>query len=133
MPHFIVEYSSNLAEHHDIDGLLDTIHRTILDLDAAPVAGTRIRAVEQDKYRIADGSNPNHAYVAMVARFGPGRDDETKHRVIEAVLDAAEAQLASESGPLIIAWSMEIQEIDANYRVNRNHIAKAMNAERGPA
>ena len=28
--------------------------------------------------------------------------------------------------PLSIAWSMEVQEIDAEVRVNRNHVAAAM-------
>jgi len=126
VPHLIIEYSANVAEHHDIEQLLDAIHRATLDLEVAPVAGVRIRAIRQDQYRIADGTDPNHAYIAMVARLGPGRDDATKARVIEALLDAGEAQLATEPSPLVIAWSLEVQEIDANYRVNRNHIAAAM-------
>lgn len=121
MPHMIVEYSANVAEHHDIEALLDVVHQTILELDVAPVPGVRIRGIRQDEYRIADGSE-NLAYVAMIARFGPGRDAETKQRVIAAVLDAAEARFAEEDSPLVIAWSLEIQEIDAEFRVNRNHI-----------
>ena len=45
MPHMIIEYSANVAEHHDIDALLDVVHRTILDLDVAPVPGVRIRGI----------------------------------------------------------------------------------------
>lgn len=127
MPHLIVEYSSNVASHHDIDALLDVIHHTVLALDVAPVAGIRIRAIAQDKTRIADGSDENFAYVAMVARLGPGRDANTKHRVINSVLDAAVAHVEAEGGPLHIAWSFEIQEIDAEFRVNRNNIAAYMN------
>ena len=31
-----------------------------------------------------------------------------------------------ESHALDIAWSLEVQEIDAEFRVNRNHVATAM-------
>lgn len=126
MPHLIVEYSSNVATHHDVSALLDAVQEATLALEVAPVAGVRIRAICQDEYRIADGSNENHAYIAMVARIGPGRDDETKLKIIDALLDAGEAQLATEDSPLVIAWSLEVQEIDAQFRVNRNHIAAAM-------
>lgn len=126
MPHLIVEYSSNVATHHDVGALLDALQQKILSLEVAPVAGVRIRAICEDEYRIADSSDPNHAYIAMVARIGPGRDDDTKLMIIDALLDAGEAQLATEDSPLVIAWSLEVQEIDANFRVNRNHIATAM-------
>lgn len=126
MPHLIIEHSANVSQHHDVSALLDAVHGAILELDIAPVAGVRIRAIEQDDYRIAGGDNPDHAYVAMVARLGPGRDAPTKHRLIEAVLDAAEAQFATEDSQLVIAWSLEVQEIDAEFRVNRNHVATAM-------
>ena len=128
MPHLIIEYSANVAEHHSIDALLDVLQQTVLDMEVAPVAGVRIRALRQEQYRIADNSDANHAYVAMVARIGPGRDDETKKRIITTLLDAAEAQFESEGGPLIVAWSLEVQEIDANFRENRNGIAKALKA-----
>lgn len=127
MPHLIVEYSSNVAQHHDIEALLDALHQATLGLGVAPVPGVRIRGIRQDEYRIADGSK-DLAYIAMVARLGPGRDAETKLRVIETLLDAGEAQIASENGPLVIAWSMEVQEIDAEFRRNRNHIAGRLSA-----
>lgn len=123
MPHLIVEYSSNVAAHHDIDALLDVIHQTVLTFDFVPVAGVRIRGIEHAQTRIADGSDENHAFVAMVARMGPGRDAEEKHRLINSVLDAAAGQIEGEAGPLHIAWSFEVQEIDAEFRVNRNNIA----------
>jgi len=127
MPHLIVEYSGNVADHHDVGALLDALQDAILALEVAPVAAVRIRAIREDEYRVADSSDPNHAYIAIVTRIGPGRDDATKQLIVTSLLDAGEAQLASEGSSLIIAWSSEVQEIDANYRVNRNHIAPAMN------
>lgn len=126
MPHVIVEYSSNVAAHHDVDALLDVIHEAVLKLDIAPIPGIRIRGIEHTNTRIADGSDQHHAYIAMIARIGPGRDAETKMHLITTVLDAAEAHLARAGGPLLIAWSFEVQEIDAEFRVNRNKIAQHM-------
>ena len=48
------------------------------------------------------------------------------------ILDAAEAHTMGESSALDIAWSLEVQEIDAEFRVNRNHVATAM-ADRAPS
>ena len=48
-------------------------------------------------------------------------------RIITVILDATEAQFATEDSPLIIAWSLEVQEIDATFRENRNGIAAAIN------
>ena len=123
MPHLIVEYSSNVATHHDIDALLDVVHEALLSLDIARVPGIRIRGIEHDRTRIADGSDENFAYIAMVARLGPGRDADTKHRLITSLLDVAVAHVEGEAGPLIIAWSFELQEIDAEFRINKNNIA----------
>ena len=95
MPHLIIEYSANVAKYHDIDGLLDVLQKATIELDVSPTPGIRIRAIGHDQYRIADGSDPDHAFVAMVARIGPGRDDETKTRLIDTLLDAAEAQFAT--------------------------------------
>ncbi len=127
MPHLIVEHSSNVAAHHDIDALLDVLLESTLAQGVAPVPGIRIRAVNHERTRIADGSNENYAFIAITARLGPGRDAATKMSLIETTLDAAQAHIASEGGPLIIAWSFEVQEIDAAFRINRNEIAAHMN------
>lgn len=131
MPHVIIECSGNLAEHHDIDSLVSVIHDTVVATGIGPTAGCRTRAHLMEHYRVAD-LDPTNAMIAIVARLGPGRTVEEKQALIETVLDAAEVHLANESGALSIAWSMEVQEIDAEVRVNRNHVAAAMN-DRGAA
>ena len=129
MPHVIIECSANVAEHHDIDSLIAVIHDTVVATAIAPTAGCRTRAHVLEHCRVAD-LHPDNAMIAMVARLGPGRTVEQKQALIEAVLDAAEVHLGNEPSPLSIAWSMEVQEIDAEVRVNRNHVASTM-AERG--
>ena len=125
MPHVIIECSGNVAEHHDIDALVAVVHDTVVTTAIAPTAGCRTRAHVLEHYRVAD-LHPHNAMIAMVARLGPGRSVDEKQALIQAVLDAAEVHVANEPSPLSIAWSMEVQEIDAEVRVNRNHVAAAM-------
>lgn len=131
MPHVILECSANVADHHDIDALIAVVHDTVVATEIAPTAGCRTRANVLEHYRIADG-DPANAMIAITARLGPGRSVDQKQALIEVVLDAAEVHVAGESSALSIAWSMEVQEIDAQVRVNRNHVAAAMK-QRGTA
>lgn len=121
MPHITIEYSANVAEHHDIDALVDVVHMAAIDHGLPPADGMRTRAVARSHYRVADGSD-DLAFVAIAVRIGPGRDPATKSDFIETVLDAAEARLDAEASPLAIAWSIELNEIDAEFRINRNHV-----------
>lgn len=130
MPHITIEYSSNVAEQHDIDSLVGVVHEAALATGVPPPDGLRTRAVARDHYRIADGQ-PDHAFIAITIRVGPGRAPEVKTGLLNTVLDAAEAELdqaqpTSESGSLAIAWSIELQEIDAAMRINRNHVRTRM-------
>jgi len=64
--------------------------------------------------------------VAIDCRIAPGRDAAAKHSFLEQVLDAAEAQLESEGSSLHIAWSMEITEVNPEFRINRNRVRDAL-------
>lgn len=126
MPHVTIEYSANVADHHDIDHVVGLVHDTVLHMGiASSPAALRTRAVSREQYRVADQGDPHHGFIAITARIGPGRSAETKQQIIQTVLDAAEAELAERDTPLLIAWSMEVQEIDATFRQNRNHIKAA--------
>ncbi len=131
MPHLTVEYSANVADHHDVDLLIEAVHQAAIDFEIGPLAGMRTRGAERSMFRVADGGD-DLAFVAITARLGPGRDAATKQAFIEHVLDRAqrqikaEDQIKAEGHPLAIAWSMEVQEIDADFRVNRNEVAKRL-------
>lgn len=121
MPHITIEYSVNIADHHDVDALVAAVHAAAIAHGLPPVDGLRTRAASREHYRIADSSN-DLAFVAIAIRIGPGRDAATTTSFIETVLDAAEHQIDAEAGPLAIAWSIELNEIDPNFRINRNHV-----------
>lgn len=123
MPHVTIEYSANVAEHHDIDALVAAVHDAALDHGLAALAALRTRAAERTHFRIADGDD-RFAFVAIHARIGPGRDLEQKQSFIEALLDAAQQTL--EATPLAIAWSIELNEIDPELRINRNGVRAAL-------
>ncbi len=125
VPHITIEYSNNLAEHHDVDALVDAVHCAALDHGLPPPEGLRTRAVGRDVYRIADG-DPQHAFVAIAIRIGPGRTAMEKAGFLEAVLNAAETCVEAEDGPLSIAWSAELTVIDDAFRINRNYVRAAI-------
>jgi len=132
VPHLTIEYSSNVAKHHDIDALVTAAHHQALDHGLAKLAALRTRAHGTDHYRLADGA-PERAFIAIHARVGPGREHDQKRSFIEAVLKAAQHQIGET--PLTIAWSIEITEIDADLRVNDNQIRASLEAAppNGPA
>ncbi|MEZ5219316.1 MAG: hypothetical protein R2705_15060 [Ilumatobacteraceae bacterium] len=68
---------------------------------------------------IADG-HPSNAFVAVTARVGPGRPAEDKRSFVEALLQATQRAFAN---PVLdIAYSVELQEIDPEFRINVNEI-----------
>ena len=128
MPHIVIEYSANLADLIDVQELVDVVHAAALADGLPPLDALRTRAVERDHFRIADGS-PDFAFVAVVARIGPGRPADDKLRFLQALIDAVEDHLAPIADRRQVALSTEIQEIDVEFRVNRNQVRTAL-AER---
>lgn len=121
MPHITIEYSGNVADHHDIDALVAAVHAAALAHGLAPVDALRTRAVARQHYRVATG-DPDFAFVAITARMAPGRAAVDKQTFLAAVLDTAEAHVEADDGPLAIAWSAELTELDPEFRINRNHV-----------
>lgn len=128
MAHITIEHSANLADHHDPDALVAAVHGAAAAHGLAPLDGLRTRAVARAHYRVADG-DPDNAFVAIAVRVGPGRDDGARRTFLEAILDAAEAQIGATPSPLAVAWSAELTEINADFRINRNAVRDRM-AER---
>ncbi len=128
MPHVVIEYSANVADHVDISALVDAVHSAALATGLPALAALRTRAVGRDHYRIADGQ-ANHAFVAIAARIGPGRSDDDKSSFLETVLAAAQTELGDNSGHLAIAYSIELQEIDPRFRINDNRVRARMESQ----
>ncbi len=121
MPHIVVEYSSNLDPRLDIAGLVGAVHQAAFDTGFFELAAIRTRAERRDIYRIADG-NPDNAFIAISARIAP-RPDEVRHRVGQAIFDAAVAFTAQLFAKSPLAISVEVLNIDnaAAFRKNNLH------------
>ena len=122
MPHLNIEYSANLEEVLDVQGLVDTIHETALETGIFPLGGVRTRAEARKYYRIANG-DPSAGYIHMLVRIGSGRDFEVRRAAGEKIF-AALCDFTDElyrSRPL--ALSFELHEIppDMAWRKNNLH------------
>jgi 5-carboxymethyl-2-hydroxymuconate isomerase len=120
MPHQIIEYSANLEDELDIGELVEVLHASAVRLDALPVGGIRTRAVRRDIYRVAD-SHPDNTFINVTLRIAP-RPSEIKKEVGEALFAALRdfVQPIFDERPL--ALSLEIQEIDAEFRWKHSNI-----------
>ena len=129
MAHITIEYSANLAELHDVGALVEAVHGAAAGQGLTPLDGLRTRAVARTHYRVADG-DPDHAFVAISVRVGPGRDPAARTAFLAAILDAAETHVDATPSPLAVAWSAQLTEIDAAFRINRNGVrARIMERE----
>ena len=126
MPHLIIEHSANVAESIDVTALVDVLHDAALATGIAPLDALRTRAVARDHYAIGD-RHPDNAFVAVTARFGAGRCDDDKLRLVEALMTALDDALGDARRTMML--SVEYQEIDPEFRINRNHLRSTI-AER---
>lgn len=128
MPHIIVEYSANLEPSLSPRRLVDEIHKAALATGVFPLGGLRTRAERRDVYAIADG-NPEHGFVAILARIGQGRDAATRHRVASDLLGVLERETAELFQKRGLALSVDIQELDAAASVKTNNLHERLKKE----
>jgi 5-carboxymethyl-2-hydroxymuconate isomerase len=123
VPHIIVEYSENLGQNVKIADLLQAVHAAALATGLAPLDALRTRGEPRANYVIADG-HPDNAFVAIVARLGPGRTPDEKHGLLNTIVEASNAAIGDAINNVML--SVEYQEIDATFRVNQNELRKTM-------
>jgi len=122
MPHLNIEYSANLEQLLDIQGLVDRIHETALETGIFPLGGVRTRAEARKYYRIANG-DPRAGYIHMMVRIGSGRDLETRRsageRIFAALCDFTEDLYRSR--PLALSFAIHEIPPDTAWRKNNLH------------
>lgn len=122
MPHFTIEYSSNLETQADIGRLCRRVLSEILATGLFEVGAVRVRALRCEHYAIADELAQN-AFLDMSFRVGTGRSVEDRKRTGEAIF----AAVIDELHPLFetphFALTLEIREIDPvlSWRKNAIH------------
>ena len=111
MPHFQIEYSSNIEDVVDISALCDTIRASAATVQAFPLAGIRVRAVRVEHFSIADG-NPKHGFIDLSIRLREGRPDDVKLDALTTIFSALKNFTAKAMETRSIALSTEMRDID---------------------
>jgi len=115
MPHIVVEYTSNLRAEGDLPSLLSKINASLIAERGAsgalfPAAGIRSRAIEVEDWCIADGANPDDAFVHVTVRIAKGRTDEQKQKAFDAVFEIVKDHFAASFARRGLALSMDVDE-----------------------
>jgi 5-carboxymethyl-2-hydroxymuconate isomerase len=128
MPHVICEYSANLEKKIKIDALLETLHSAMMRTGAAELGGLRTRADRRDQYRIAD-NDPANGFVNVTIRVAKGRPPEKRRLIAETVFADARKHLDSVYATSPFVLSVEVQEIDPDFRIHESNIRARMKAK----
>ncbi|MDA1369960.1 MAG: hypothetical protein O2971_04240 [Proteobacteria bacterium] len=125
MPHQIIEVSPNLPEVLDLKSLVQALHECAAEQEALPLGGLRTRVHIAAEHLIADQS-PAFGFIAVYLRIAEGRTDAIKKQIGAALFQCLCHFVDSALGEAPVALSYEIQEINPNFRWNRNKIADFM-------
>ena len=121
MPHFILEYSANIKDDLDLDGLFRSLHETALETGVFPLGGIRFRAVRCDDYLIAD-ADPQNAFVHLTAKIGRRREPDVREVVAEKIFDTLVEYLDSLYRQRPLAISFELTELAMGLSFRKNNI-----------
>lgn len=130
MPHFSIEYSSNLDGRVDFDVLSGRILDELLATGLFETGAVRVRAFRADSYAIADKMAEN-AFIDMSLRIGVGRSDDDKKQVGARIFKLVSDELATLFTSPHFALSFEIREIDPDLSWKKNAIHPRLRQKSG--
>jgi 5-carboxymethyl-2-hydroxymuconate isomerase len=128
MPHFTIEYSTNLDAQVDMGKVVELVRKAAVETGIFPLGGIRVRAVRCEHYAIADGQK-NLGFLDMVLRLGEGRDLPTRQKAGEHIFKALSAYLDPVFADLKFALSFDMQINDKETSWKRNNIHEALKVE----
>lgn len=134
MPHFLVEYSSNLEDALELPALFEKLHDVAAKGGVFPIAGMRSRGLPRAQYRLADG-HPDNGFIHVNLRVGAGRDVATLRREGEAIFTALSEHIDTLFKERPLALSFEISEIHPDLNFKKGNIRDYLRerAEKEPA
>ncbi|MES0885085.1 5-carboxymethyl-2-hydroxymuconate isomerase [Roseibium sp. SCP14] len=128
MPHITLEFSANLQERVDIQGLCEHLREEAATITAFPMPGIRVRALKAEYYSIADGAS-RHGFIDISVRLRAGRPQEVKTDAAQRLFDAAKAFLEPVLKTSSLALSLEMRDIDPDLSPKtgtiRDHLGEA--------
>lgn len=128
MPHAIIEYSANLENKLDLDGLIDQIHQACIATGVFPLTGMRTRGARRDNYKIADG-NQDACFIHLQLKIGPGRPEDTKKKAMEDIFTALTDYVKPVFDISPVALSIEVFELPPVLRINKHNLAEYVNVD----
>lgn len=128
MPHFSIEYSSNLEKIVDFADLCNVLRIAGIKTGVFPMAGIRVRAFACDHYSIADGEL-DRGFIDLSVRLRGGRTLEDRKTAIQSLFKTAEIFLADAMEKHPIALSMEMRDIDPELSPKLSSIRKFISGE----
>ena len=111
MPHFIVEYTSNLKKDAEISGLLKKGIEA-LTAEGYPLYGMRARGVEIEEYLLADGKR-DCVMVHAIIKIAPGHTAAHKQRTCQVIFDVMKTHFADAFEGRYFMLSVEIVELES--------------------
>jgi len=121
MPHVICEYSANVEPKIRVDALLEVLHNAMMRTGVVDLGGLRTRAERREHYRIAD-NHPANGFVNVTVRVAKGRTVETRRLIAETVFADAQKHLEGLFAASPFVLSVEVQEIDTDFRIHTSNI-----------
>lgn len=119
MPHFRIEYSSNLKNKLNMAELCQAVHQSIMASGLFELGAIRVRAFCAEHYAIAD-QLPENSFIDMEFRVGAGRSVEDLKQAGEAIFAAAQNLTKPLSATPHFALSLEIRTIAADLSWKKN-------------
>ncbi len=123
MPHFVLEYTTNIKSEARIPELLAKVNAILMAQNGTfPIGGIRSRAIELQDYCIADGQ-ADYAFVHCNLKIGAGRSDREKQKVCEQLFEAIKGHFADLFAKRYLALSLELNEFSESgtYKQNNMH------------
>jgi 5-carboxymethyl-2-hydroxymuconate isomerase len=128
MPHFTIEYSSNLDPDIELRAIVDVVHQCAVDCGLFKIGGIRVRTLRHEIYKIADG-NPKNAFMHIRVNILEGRSVPDRERLGNNLLAAVDQVLVKAHKNWGISLSVEVGEIDHNMSFKKNALHAQMNAK----
>ena len=111
MPHLTLEYSGNVPDPPDIQGILREIHRVLQETAGIKIENCKSRGRVAEKYLVANGES-TRAFVHLDVRILEGRSGELKRELGYQLLDTLREHFSSAEAALDLQTTVEIRDIE---------------------
>jgi 5-carboxymethyl-2-hydroxymuconate isomerase len=122
MPHFVVEYTDNIAAEARIPELLAKANRVLMDQDGVfPTGGIRSRAYRLTEYAVADQA-ADYAFVHAELTIGEGRPELVRRKAGDALFAMIKEHFAELFARRPLALSFELYEASTAWSWKHNNL-----------